>query len=101
MLHMIDAAGSLADFIKGRQRADLDGDRMLLFAVLRAIEVFGEAAGRVSQGTRATSPAIPWDAIVGMRNRLIHGYFNVDIRIVWKTITEEIPALLPALRLLV
>ena len=84
----------------GRSRADLDSNRMLLFAVVRAIEVLGEAAARVSDETRRTMPDIPWNAIVGMRNRLVHGYFNIDVAIVWKTVTDEIPALLQKLRTL-
>ncbi len=84
----------------GRARADLDNDRMLLFAVLRAIEVIGEAGSKVSDATRAASADVPWFAIIGMRNRLIHGYFEVDTEIVWKTVTQEIPALMPALQAL-
>ena len=73
---------------------------MLLFAVVRAIEVVGEAASKVTDETKATSPAIPWASIVGMRNRLIHGYFDIDSDVVWKTVTEEIPALHRSLKLL-
>jgi uncharacterized protein with HEPN domain len=101
VLHMIDAAESLSQFVTGRKQTDLDQDRMLLFAVVRAIEVIGEAASKVSEETREASPAIPWNAIVGMRNRLVHGYFDIDTRIVWKTVTGEVPALLPLLRALV
>lgn len=95
---MIDAAEAV-----GRSRADLDSDRMLLFAVVRAIEVLGEAAARMSEErmseeTRHATPDIPWNAIVGMRNRLIHGYFNIDVTIVWKTVSIEIPSLLAKLR---
>lgn len=74
---------------------------MLLFAVVRAIEVIGEAASRVSDETRAANPAIPWSAIVGMRNRLVHGYFDIDTEIVWKTATGEIADLLPRRRALI
>ena len=96
--HMIDAAESAAQFLDGRQRRELDSDRMLLFAVVRAIEIIGEAAGRVSIETRETMPEIPWGAIIAMRNRLIHGYFDIDTEVVWKTVTEELPALLGQLR---
>lgn len=98
--HMMDAAESISAFITGRRREDLDTDRMLLFAVVRAIEVIGEAAGKVSEEARAEAPDIPWAAIVSMRNRLIHGYFDIDTEVVWKTVTEELPALLPRLRAL-
>jgi uncharacterized protein with HEPN domain len=90
---MIDAAVSLEQFVAGRKRADLDADRMLLFAIVRAIVVVGEAASKVTNETRDASPSVPWAAIVGMRNRLIHGYFDVDSDVVWKTVTVEIPGL--------
>jgi uncharacterized protein with HEPN domain len=73
---------------------------MLLFAVVRAIEVLGEAASQISAETRATHAGIPWRAIIGMRNRLIHAYFEINTEIVWQTVTQEIPALLPQLRTL-
>jgi len=84
----------------GRQRDDLESDRMLLFAVVRAIEVLGEAASRISAELRERAPDVPWAAIVATRNRLIHGYFDIDSTVVWKTVTEEIPELLSTLRAL-
>lgn len=98
--HMIDAAEAAAQFMTGRDRSALDTDRMLLFAVVRAIEVVGEAAAKLSIEARASAPQIPWGAVVGMRNRLIHGYFNVDPELVWKTVNLELPALVPSLRAL-
>jgi uncharacterized protein with HEPN domain len=98
--HMVEAAESAVQFVAGRQRADLDEDRMLLFAVVRAIEVLGEAASQVSAETRATHAGIPWRAIIGMRNRLIHAYFEINTETVWQTVTQEIPLLLPQLRVL-
>lgn len=98
LLHMLEATDTLAQFLLGRSRGDLDQDRMLLFAVIHAIEILGEAASKISQETRAVTPQIPWASIVSMRNRLIHGYFDIDPTIVWKTATVEIPALVPLLR---
>jgi uncharacterized protein with HEPN domain len=98
--HMVEAAESALQFMTGRQRADLDEDRMLLFALVRAIEILGEAASRISEETRTTHPGIPWRAIIGMRNRLIHAYFSINTTIMWQTVTQEIPALLPQLRAL-
>jgi uncharacterized protein with HEPN domain len=95
---MIEAAETAGDFISGKTRGDLDADRMLLFSVVRAIEIIGEAASRVSQLTRDSAPDIPWPLIVSMRNRLIHAYFDIDHEVVWKTVTEELPQLLPKLR---
>ncbi len=90
---MADAAESVERFAAGRRRADLDVDQMLLFAIVRAIEVIGEAASKVTAETQAASPDIPWVSIVAMRNRLVHGYFDIDLDVVWKTVTEEIPPL--------
>lgn len=98
--HMIEAAESAVQFVAGRQRPDLEEDRMLLFALVRAIEILGEAASRISEETRATHPDIPWRAIIGMRNRLIHAHFAINTTIVWQTVTQEIPVLLPQLRAL-
>ena len=98
--HMVDAGESVVAFTEDRARGDLDRDRMLLFAVVRGIEVLGEAAWKVSEETRTASPQIPWGAIVTMRHRLVHGYFDVDPDIVWRTAREEIPALLVQLRAL-
>jgi len=98
ILHMIEAAEAMSQFVAGRARRDLDTDTMLLFALVRAVEVFGEAAGKVSSMTRAKSPGLPWPQIVATRNRLIHAYFEVDRDILWRTATDEIPDLLPELR---
>ena len=94
---MIDAAEVARSFIDGRQRSSLDEDRMLLFALVRAVEIIGEAASRVTLETRCAAPAVPWIAIIGMRNRLVHAYFDIDRDILWKTVTEEIPDLIPLL----
>ena len=71
LLHMIEAAETALDFVSGRRREDLDSDRKLLFALVRAIEIIGEAAGRISESVRSTAPDVPWPLIVSMRNRLI------------------------------
>ncbi len=85
-------------FLIGRSRADLDSDRMLMFAVVRAIEVVGEAANHVSDDGWALLPSLPWPAIVGMRHRIVHAYFDVDPDTVWKTVVEELPVLSAALK---
>lgn len=94
---MIDAAESSLLFIEGRERSSLDEDQMLLFALVRAVEIVGEAASRVSLETKCATPAVPWAAIIGMRNRLVHAYFDIDRDILWKTVTEEIPPLIKLL----
>ncbi len=95
---MIEAAEAAEGFISGRQRHDLDTDQMLLFALVRAIEIIGEAAAKVSSETRSAHPSIPWPAIVSMRNRLIHAYYDIDRDVVWTTVVQEILVLLAQLR---
>jgi uncharacterized protein with HEPN domain len=98
LLHMIEAMEAALGFVAGRQRADLDSDPMLLFALVRAIEVVGEAATKVSAEFRSKASDIPWGLIVSMRNRLIHAYFDIDCDILWKTAIDELPTLLPRLQ---
>lgn len=91
--HMIDAAESALRFVHGRVRADLDRDEMLRFALVRAVEVIGEAATKVSAEARADLPGVPWSAVTGMRNRLIHPYFFVNLDILWATANKALPTL--------
>ena len=72
--HMIEACAAATEFVAGRARVDLDTDRMLLFAVVRAVEIMGEAASKMSEEMRTAHGEIPWKAIVGTRNRLVHAY---------------------------
>jgi uncharacterized protein with HEPN domain len=92
--HMRDAARAAQRFIRGRTRADLDGDEMLAFALVRALELVGEAAGKLSDPTRAAHPSIPWADIIGMRHKLIHGYFDVDLDIIWNVAAMKLPDLI-------
>ncbi|MGH7077148.1 MAG: HepT-like ribonuclease domain-containing protein [Acetobacteraceae bacterium] len=95
--HMIEAAETAQRFIAGRKRADLDSDAMLLFAVVQAIQIVGEAASRISPETRSAAPSVPWARIIGMRHRLIHAYADIEPEVVWRTASAEIPALLTML----
>ena len=87
---MIEAAQSAMQFVANRQRADLATDRMLQFALVRAIEIVGEAVNKVSDETRSTNTGIPWKAIIGRRNRLVHAYFEVDAEILWLVALEHV-----------
>jgi len=98
--HMIEAAEDALGFIVGRTRADLDTNRKLLFALVRAVEIIGEAASKVSDETRNAHAGIPWKAIIGMRNRLVDAYFDIDADILWVAATVEIPALLAQVKAL-
>ena len=96
--HIADALNATMRFVEGRKRSDLDTDEMLLFALVRAIEIVGEAASKVTAETRAAMPDLPWASIVGMRNRLVHAYFDINRDILWTTVTEAVPALAERLK---
>ena len=96
--HLADALKSAIRFAQGRQRGDLDTDEMLLFALVRAIEIAGEAASRVTVETRAQLPDLPWASIIGMRNRLVHAYFDINRDILWTTVAEAAPPLAERLK---
>ena len=82
-------------------RAAFLASRLHHSAVIRALEVIGEAAGRVSPAFRATQPAIPWRDITGMRHRLIHGYDDVRFDLVWRVVAEDLDPLIAALEPLI
>jgi len=94
---MMDAARQAIGFAQGKSRKSLDTDPMLARALMHAILEIGEAASRTSDAGRSRAPEVPWAQIVGMRNVLIHVYWGVDFDRLWKTVTEELPALLAML----
>lgn len=96
--HMLEATEKAVAFTKGRTRADLNTDEQLTLALTRLLEIIGEAAGSVSETVQNNNPKIPWRAIIGTRNRLIHGYFDVDQDIIWNIISHDLPLLIPELR---
>lgn len=95
--HMLDYAREAVDFAAGRTLADLDSDRMLELALTRLIEIIGDAAAKVGPAAQGRLSRIPWPQIVGMRNRLIHGYDSIDRRLLWDTIQTDLPPLIAAL----
>lgn len=95
--HMLDATREALGFVRGRSREDLQRDRMLALALVKSIEIVGEAAARVTPETQLRYPGIPWLDVVAMRNRLIHAYYDVDLDRVWDTIIEDLPKLLTEL----
>ena len=93
--HMLDAARKAVRIAAGRSRADLEAeDDPLVDALVRLISVIGEAGSRVSAATRAKLDGIAWADVVGMRNRLIHGYFDINLDILWATVQDSLPPLI-------
>lgn len=92
--HIRDAVLTTIDFVKDRNRDDLDNDQMLSLALVRLIEIIGEAANNISLSCQNNYPQIPWREMIGMRNRIVHAYFEVDLDVVWQVIIDDLPKLL-------
>ena len=95
--HMLDATREALSLVAGKTRENLNGDHMLTLACTRLLEVIGEAASQVSAEFRARYPNVPWNQMIGMRNRLIHAYFDVNLDILWETLADSLPSLAHAL----
>lgn len=92
--HMLDYATEAMQMASGRVRENLDADRQLNLSLVRLLEILGEAASRVSETTRTKHPTIAWSEITGLRNRLVHGYDDVDFDILWDIIQLDLPPLI-------
>jgi uncharacterized protein with HEPN domain len=96
--HMLDHALEVVAMTKGKKRADLDKDRQLNLALVRLLEIIGEAASRVPKEEQARYADISWSEIISLRNRLIHGYDTVDFDILWQIVSQDLPGLIESLR---
>jgi uncharacterized protein with HEPN domain len=95
--HMLDHAREAVAMASGRSRGELETNRQLNLSLVRLLEIVGEAAGHVPLEERVRHPDIPWPEIVGLRNRLIHGYDPVDFDILWQIVSDDLPPLIAAL----
>ncbi|MFW6118912.1 MAG: DUF86 domain-containing protein [Planctomycetota bacterium] len=95
--HMLEHAREAVELTEGKSRADLDSDRTLELALTRLVEIVGEAAARVTPQTQERCQQVPWPDIVGLRNRLVHGYDSVDLDILWAIIRDDLPPLIATL----
>jgi len=91
--HMLDHSREALALVEGKARRDLYSARVLSLALVRLLEVVGEAAARLSQKTTSQHPTVPWSQIVSLRNRLIHGYDSVDLDILWEILAGDLPSL--------
>ena len=96
--HMLDHALEAVAMVEGKTRADLYKDRQLNLALVRLLEIIGEAATRIPKEEQVHYSDIPWSEIVSLRNRLIHGYDTVDFDILWQIMNQDLPGLIKALR---
>ncbi len=98
--HIKDAISAIQEHVHSITRKKFMESKLIQDAVVREIEIIGEASNRLSIEFQEKHPSIPWHAIIGMRNQLIHGYFEVDLNEVWKTIEKDIPELEQVLKTL-
>ena len=98
LLHMLQAAQQALEFAAGRERASLDQDAMFRRAVINCLQEIGEAAVRVTEDTRRRCPSLPWNQIVGMRNRLVHVYFAINLDLVWEALVRDLDPLVRELQ---
>lgn len=91
--HMLDAARRIERFMAGCNESDLHGDEMLALAVVKSLEVIGEAAGKVGEATQAQLPSLDWRGMKWLRNRTVHGYDTVNYAIIWQTTQKDVPVL--------
>ena len=95
--HMLEAARQAVGVASKNVREDLDRDRFLVLGLMKCLEIIGEAASKLSVETRVRYPDIPWPQIIGMRNRLIHAYFDINLDLMWDTLKEDLPSLIQTL----
>jgi len=92
---ILDAIAKAEEFVCGLSREAFLRDDKAVYAVVRALEIVGEAAKQVPPDLRERAPEVPWRDMAGMRDKLIHSYTSVDIEVVWRTVTEELPQIRP------
>lgn len=95
--HILDAAREAVCFTEGHHRKDLDTDRKLNLSLVRLLEIIGEAARGITTEFRREHPELAWKSMVGMRDRLIHGYFDVNLDVLWETVKNDLPPLIDKL----
>ncbi len=97
LAHLREAATKALRYSQGTSRKALEADEVLRLALTKLVEIVGEAAKQVSEPTRLAHPSVPWSAAARMRDRLVHHYFDIDLDVLWATITTDLPALLASL----
>ena len=97
---MIEAASAALEFTEGQTKESFGEDRLIAFAVVRAIQLVGQAARNVSTEVQSANADIPWREMIGMRNVVVHDYADVDLALVWKTVREDLPKVIARLRVL-
>jgi uncharacterized protein with HEPN domain len=96
--HIVDAAEEIKQFLTNKTEAQFRGDRLLLLGIQKLIEIIGEAANQLSDSLKQQYPHIGWRSAASTRNRLSHGYFDIDAAVIWSTATQDVPRLAEQVR---
>jgi uncharacterized protein with HEPN domain len=94
---MLETAREAVELVRSKTRQHLSDDRVLQLALTRLVEIVGEAAAQIPKDDQLRFPDIPWPAIIGMHNRLVHAYIDVDLDVLWSTVTADLPDLIALL----
>ncbi len=92
--HLVEAAEKAIGYAEERDREDLHTDELYRLGLTKLVEIVGEAAKQVTHETRTLYPGVPWSAAARMRDRLVHHYFDIDLDVLWATVTNDLPKLL-------
>lgn len=93
--HMLDAIDRVIEATQRVTREDFNGEWMIQDAIVHELQTLGEAAGRVSRELTDRHPELPWRQVTGLRHKIVHDYFAVDLEVVWETATLDVPAIRP------
>ena len=97
---MLENAEKALSFVDGMDYDEFEIDDKAVYAVIRAFEIIGEAARQIPESIQKNNPEIPWREIAGMRNKLTHEYFGVNTKVVWRTVHEDLPVIIPLLQII-
>jgi uncharacterized protein with HEPN domain len=92
---ILEAINDISNFIKNLSFNEFTEDKKTINAVIRSLEIIGEASKKVSQEIKENNKNIPWKEMAGMRDKMIHGYFDLDLVTIWETVNKDIPPLKP------
>jgi uncharacterized protein with HEPN domain len=90
---ILDSINDIRNFIQGMDFEEFIKDKKTIYSVVRAIEIIGEATKNIPEQIKKKYPEVPWKKMAGMRDRLVHEYFGIDLEILWETAKEDVPQL--------
>ncbi len=93
LLDIIESVADIEEFIKGIEFDEFSSDKKTVYAVMKALEIIGEASKNIPESLKNEHSEVPWKLMAGIRDKVVHGYFVVDLPIIWSTVKKDIPSL--------